>query len=214
TSAPVVVTPDALTGAAELLDGAAARLEERQLAAELSALAGRLQDESRSATASPLWSELHAALELADVDRWARAIEETSRLVGVRERVLRADGIRERIADGGAPRWAREIAESRGAHDVVGDVDSAPTAWELAKARTWLASLHTETDVDELMEKSHADGERLHRAIVDLASRSARVELKKNNKDRQRRALENWLTAVKRIGKGTGKNAPRFQAAA
>ncbi|GGF41910.1 very short patch repair endonuclease [Microbacterium sorbitolivorans] len=214
TTRPGILTSEALEMMAGLLDRAAARVEERQLSAELDRLAARVQEASRADHASPLWGNLYTALQLAQVDRWGDALDEAQRLAGVRARVLRADELRRRIADAGAPRWARSIAESRGAHETIGEIEDAPLAWDRAKARTWLANLHSTTDIDELMEKSHTDSQELQRTIVDLASRSARTELKNNSKDRQRRALETWLSAVKRVGKGTGKNAPRFQAAA
>lgn len=206
--------PETLEHTAELLDGAAARLEERQLEADLATLKARVGEERGGEKASPLWSRLLSALELARADEWGEVEEETQRLLAVRERVLRADQLRERLARGGAPAWARAIIESRGAQEIVGELENFPLAWDRSKARTWIVSLHAESDVESLMERSHTDATELRRAIVDLASRSARVELKKNFKDRQRRALETWLTAVKRVGKGTGKNAPRFQAAA
>nr|WP_306461812.1 histone-like nucleoid-structuring protein Lsr2 [Microbacterium sp. ZXX196] len=206
--------PETLESAAELLDGAAARLEERELSGELVVLKDRIARSGRGKKASPLWPRLRSALDLARADTWAEVEEESRRLQAVRARVLRSEEIRERLAKGGAPVWARAIVESRGDEAVLGDPASLPLAWACAQARAWILSLHAETDVESLMERSHNDGAELRRAIVDLASRSARVQLKKNFKDRQRRALETWLTAVKRVGKGTGKNAPRFQAAA
>ncbi|WP_460802700.1 Lsr2 family DNA-binding protein [Microbacterium sp. GXF6406] len=174
----------------------------------------RLQEASSADQASPLWERLLTAFKLDQPDDWGATLNEAKRLAGVRAQVLRADELKRQIADAGAPRWASAIVSSRGDAKTIGDVEEAALAWEHAKARTWLADLHSSADVEELMEKSHAEAKELQRAIVDLASRSARTELKKNSKDRQRRALETWLSAVKRVGKGTGKNAPRFQAAA
>jgi len=209
-----VLTPESLDGAAVLLDGAAARLEERQLTSDIAVLKDQIAAHGSVAQASPLWGLLVSALELSRPDQWQSATDETRRLVAIRARVLRANALEERLAKAGAPAWARAIKDSRGTRAVVGDVINASLAWDRARARTWLLSLHAATDIEPLMARSHDDAAELRRVIVDLASRSARVALKKNMKDRQRRALETWLTAVKRVGKGTGKNAPRFQAAA
>ncbi|WP_137766967.1 AAA domain-containing protein [Curtobacterium sp. SGAir0471] len=209
-----VGTSEFFTSAAEVLQRAGARLEERILTAELEALESRIRSERAAEDASPLWYILLDALELAAPDKWDEAVEETRRLIEVRARVLRAEELAERIEGAGAKAWVRSIRETRAESAVVGNAELAPLAWERARARTWLSSLHAETDTESLMTRSHADAIELRRAIVDLASRSARVELKKNFQDRKRRALETWLSAVKRVGKGTGKNAPRFQAAA
>lgn len=205
---------ESFSTAAEVLERGGARLEERQLTAELGALESRIREEHESQDRSPLWKTLLEALELAIPDKWEEAVEETRRLLVIRSRVLRVEELAERLVRAGAPAWGRSIVETCAAPAVVGDVEHAPRAWERARARTWLSALHAETDTESLMEQSHADAAELRQAIVDLASRSARVELKKNFRDRKRRALENWLSAVKRVGKGTGKNAPRFQAAA
>lgn len=214
TAHDAALRPESLEEIASLLDGAAARIEERELEAHLASLRAGLVDARQAANASPLWGQLVSALDLSRPDQWDATMTESHRLFGVRARVLRGDELRERLSAGGAPIWARAILDSRGAADVVGGVENAAVAWERAKARSWLSALHSETDLQTLMESSHTDATALRRAIIDLANRSARVELKHNLKDRQRRALETWLTAVKRVGKGTGKNAPRFQAAA
>ncbi|MFJ5145676.1 AAA domain-containing protein [Curtobacterium sp. NPDC088465] len=200
--------------AAEVLQRAGARLEERELTAELAALESRIRSERGSDHPSPLWGELLDGLEFAASDKWEKAVDETRRLLVVRSRVLRTEELADRLVRAGAIAWGRSILETRAAPAVVGDVEQAALAWERARARTWLTSLHAATDTESLMRQSHADATELRQSIVDLASRSARVELKKNFQDRKRRALETWLSAVKRVGKGTGKNAPRFQAAA
>lgn len=206
--------PESLESAASLFAGAAARLEERELTGKMRELREKLVASRGQSGASPLWAKLVSAIDMAKPEEWGSALEEAHRLFAVRGRVLRSNELLARIKRGGAPRWSATIAHSRGDASFVGEPHELPRAWERAKARTWLSALHAGSNVGALMERSHAESIQLREAIIDMASRSARVELKRNLKDRQRRALETWLTAVKRVGKGTGKNAPRFQAAA
>lgn len=205
---------ESLRRAGQLLGGAAARLEERELTETLEQLEYRVGERSRQAGASPLWGQMLTALQVHSAAKWSEAVEETRRLVGTRTRVRRREDLASRLSSGGAPRWARAIIELRGDPAVTGDPHDGPTAWARARARTWLTRLHVETNVAALMERSHTESQELQNTIVEMASRSARVGLSKNMKDRQRRALDAWLTATKRIGKGTGKNAPRFMAQA
>ena len=217
---PVIATadpalrPESLESAASLFSGAAARLEERELTREIDELRESLRQHRAASGASPLWSLLLTALDMARPSDWDTTQREAERLAGVRIQVLRSNELLQRVAQGGAPRWSGAIAGSRGESAIVGELGEAQRAWDRSKARTWLSALHAESDVTALMDRSHTESVHLREAIIDMASRSARVELKRNLKDRQRRALETWLTAVKRVGKGTGKNAPRFQAAA
>ncbi|MBE7701656.1 Lsr2 family protein [Oerskovia sp. Sa1BUA8] len=134
--------------------------------------------------------------------------------MALRPRLRRRAELASRLADAGAPVWARAILTSGGDPATVGDSHDASTAWDIAAARTWLSELHATSDVAHLMERAHEEATDLRVLITDLASRSARVRLKQNTKDRQRKALEVWLQATRRAGKGTGKNAPRFLAQA
>lgn len=198
----------------QLIGDSALRLEERRLHAELQSLQDLVRERSTREAASPIWKELLDSLELGQSERWGEALEEVRRLLIIRTKVLRIQEQREKIADAGAPIWIRKVMQSSADPVIAGEVQNVELAWELAKARTWIRGLHGLVDVDDLMTRSHEESLRLQRTIVELASRSARVELKKNMRDKQRRALETWLSAVKKAGKGTGKNAPRFQAAA
>lgn len=205
---------EALQRAAELIASAAARLEERELSATLVDLEARLADRRAQDSASDLWGLLETALQMREPGRWEQAQVEADRLAKLRPRLRRRTELAGRLADAGAPLWARSILTSGGDAATVGDPHDASTAWTVAAARTWLTGLHAEADVAKLMERAHEEATDLRMLIVDLASRSARVRLRRNTKDRQRRALETWLTATRRAGKGTGKNAPRYLAQA
>ena len=207
-------TPEALHLAAELLDRASSRFKERDLTLELDRLELRLLEQATTANASPLWSMLADALQLADTTIWRQAQDEARRLDRLRADIARREELTNLLSAAGAPRWSRSIVDSRGASDVVGDTHNALTSWARARARTWLTTLHAETDVAALMETSHSTARRLSGAVLEAANLSARIELKLNLKDSRRRALDTWLTAIRRVGKGTGKNAPRFQAEA
>ncbi|WP_394159777.1 AAA domain-containing protein [Galactobacter valiniphilus] len=208
------LTAETIEGVVNMLHGSLARFEERAIDAELVELTAKIRAQRALAGASPLWGALQSALELGRPTEWDTVIQESARLRGVRENILRADSLSQRVKQAGAPLWMSSVEQSHAAQAVTGDLDEVLHAWETAKARAWIASLHSSTDVETLMERGHRDSRALGERILDLASRSARVELKRNFKDRQRRALDTWLTAVKRIGKGTGKQAPRYQAAA
>lgn len=206
--------PDHAEKIARLVESAAARLEERRLSAEISELTDRVRTRRDTADASPLWSLLLSALDLAQTDSWGASLDEAVRLAGLRSDVARTAYLADRVAQAGAPRWASAIVKSRGDASVTGAPEAAGVAWQRAAARTWLRELHAGNDVASLMDRAHADAAALRTAVVDLAARSARVALKRNLRDRQRVALETWLQAIKKAGKGTGKNAPRFLAAA
>lgn len=207
-------TSEALLHAAQLVEDVAVRIEERELTAELEQLDEKLTEASGVSGASGLWRDLLRARQALDAGGWTKTMDEAHRLNSVRSRVVTYQEHLQAIRDAGAEAWARALLEARISGPPAPSYDDATHGWEWAKARTWLTQLHTDTDIAALMDRSHAVAAELEATIVEAAGRSAQVELKVNMKDRQRRALDEWLSAVKRIGKGTGKNAPRFRAAA
>jgi very-short-patch-repair endonuclease len=54
--------------------------------------------------------------------------------------------------------------------------------------------------------------EKIRRRTVDLTVASAWLEVSRSLDDRRRAALADWTTALRKIGKGTGKNAAAWQA--
>lgn len=202
-----------LGSAAAILEGAAARFEERRIAGDLEELRVALEERSRASSASPLWGLLVSALARRDWTAWRQTIEESERLAEVRPRVLRRATLSDRLS-AVAPLWSRQILVSRGAASAAGDPAEAELLWTWRTANTWLDDLHAAGEVSQLMARAHAEAAELRRLVLDLANRSARLALKLNLKDQQRRALSAWLNALGRRGKGTGKYAPKWEAQA
>lgn len=209
-----IANAQTLSNTALLLEDAAARLDERELSRELDKYDQQLAEASRRDDASDLWGRLLTARQHADAPAWANVLAEARRLQDVRARVLKCQDHLRSLRSAGAEGWARTLHEERASAASEPNFDEAKHAWEWTKARTWLTSLHTATDISGLMRQSRRVADALESAIVETAGRSAMVGLKENLKDRQRRALDEWLSANKKLGKGTGKNAPRYRAAA
>jgi very-short-patch-repair endonuclease len=171
----------------------------------------RLNEFARSRNVSSLWTDLTRAFTNRDTAAWSSVQTEARKLLGVRERVERRLDLRNKLAHGGAPNWAHSIVESGGSQEIVGDPDLAADAWAVAQANSWISRLHAGANVDQLMARAHETSAELRRLVLAFASLSARMYLVKQMKDPQRRALETWLGAIRKVGKGTGKNAARFQ---
>lgn len=198
---------------ADVLGQARIRFEEREVTQSLAALTQKLHDQTESSHPSPLWREALSHLEAGDASGWDTTLTEAARLRRIRTMHRSAEDLLGRISVT-APQWAAQIRESRAATTVVESHEQATDSWAYAQARTWLKGLHAAVDVESLMQRSHDVSERLTQTITETATASARFRLKESLRDSQRRALDTWLTAVKKVGKGTGKNAPRYQAAA
>lgn len=209
----VSADPIGMREMADVLDQARIRFEERELSQSLEAFTQKLHDQTEMAHASPLWRQALSCLEAGDTSGWDAALAEAAQLRHIRRMHRSAESLLERL-NADAPQWTARIRESHAASTVVESCEQAEDAWAYARARTWLKGLHAAVDIEALMQRSHEVSEQLTRTITETATASARFRLKKSLRDSQRRALDTWLTAVKKVGKGTGKNAPRYQAAA
>lgn len=208
------MTLDSLRQVQDLLERAAKSLRAQSLAAEFAEQQARIREMSRRSGSSSLWTELEHALADRDLERWSRIESEARRLNDLRASVVRREALVTQLRAGGAPVWARQILESAGASSVVHDEHSLAEAWTVAQTQGWIDELHAKADIETLMSSSHEISKDLEQLVISYAKTSARLSLSQRMKDKERRALETWLTAIRRVGRGTGKNAPRFKAQA
>ncbi len=210
---PARPTSADLTEAASVLDAVETRERERRLTASLDDVFGYLGTGRRGPAASHLWDALHDAGQRRDIAGWAAARDEAARLAGLRPALLRRDTLAAQLATG-APLWAAAIIESAGAPQVCGEAVDVARLWCWRQAQTWLTALHGRGDARVLQRRLDEGGDRVGTLVVEIAARSARLAMKVNLREEQRRALMGWLQSLARIGRGTGKFARRWEAEA
>ncbi|MCM3885263.1 AAA domain-containing protein [Frankia sp. R82] len=202
-----------LTEVAGVVSAAARRESERQLTAWLAQLDAHLRAGRHQTAASPLWETLAEACERRDLAAWAAARDEVVRLTALRPGLDRRDALAGRLATQ-APLWAARIIASEADPAVCGEAVDLAWLWSWAQAQTWLSALHARGDVAPLQSRLGETGEQVHALVLEIAARSARLGMKLNLAEEQRRALMGWLQSLQRIGKGTGKYAARWEAEA
>ncbi|MGX6602078.1 arginase family protein [Micromonosporaceae bacterium Da 78-11] len=188
--------PAALAGAATLLDAAPAVFDLDDLIAAERAVADRLAPWPRLATA---W---------ADLGDWDAQVAEVRRLAALRPQVERYVAVRDRLA-GAAPDWAGLIEAGR-VPAVSGPACLA--AWSWRRAQTWFDDVLGSVDPAVLAKRVEAAREKIRRRTGELVVASAWLEVSRSLDDRRRAALADWTTALRKIGKGTGRNAAAWQA--
>ena len=193
--------------------GAVKRVRERELSARLADLTALLAQGSAAADASPRWDELALALSARDWPAWTTAQQEAARLTALTPAASRRLELSQRLAEV-APAWSAAIVANAGDHQLLGDPARLDRMWTWRQAESWLEDLLSRGDAQALQRQIDEENETVRRLVLDLSVRSARVAVKQNLKDDQRQALVAWLTALAKIGKGTGKYAPMWQAEA
>ncbi|MEU4424325.1 AAA domain-containing protein [Actinoplanes sp. NPDC024001] len=192
------LTPDAagLTEVAELLAGATEVFALDKAQAVERAVAERLA----------LWPDLVEAWK--SLDGWDEAIGEVRRLVLLQPDVMRFHAAHDRLATV-APEWAARIAS--GDHPVVSG-QACLEAWEWRRAQTWFDGVVGEVDPAVLSRRAERARAKIRRLTGELVVTSAWLEVARALDDRRRAALADWTTALRKIGKGTGRGAAAWQA--
>ncbi|BCJ44657.1 hypothetical protein GCM10010168_14700 [Actinoplanes ianthinogenes] len=185
-----------LAAVAEMIDGAAEVFAVDQGLAQERAVVERLAR----------WPELAEAWQ--SLDGWDEAVGEVRRVALLQPDVLRFHAMHDRLA-GAAPEWAAKIAT--GEHPVVSG-QACLDAWEWRRAQTWFDKVVGDVDPAVLSRRVERARVRIRRLTGELVVASAWLEVARALDDRRRAALADWTTALRKIGKGTGRSAALWQA--
>jgi arginase family enzyme/very-short-patch-repair endonuclease len=188
--------PAALSRAADLLAAAPAVFDLDELAAAERAARHRLAAWPRLAQA---W------LSLAG---WDEALSDVRELTALRPQADRCEELRARAA-ADAPAWAAMIDAGR-VPEVSGR--ACLDAWAWRRAQTWFDDVIGRVDPAVLSQRVESARDKIRRRTGELVVASAWLEVSRALDDRRRAALADWTTALRKIGKGTGRNAAAWQA--
>jgi very-short-patch-repair endonuclease len=139
---------------------------------------------------------------------WDAAVAEARRLAALRPDVERYILLRGRLA-AVAPEWAERI-EAGEVPAVSGS--ACLEAWEWRQAQTWFDEVVGSVDPAVLGRRVEQGRAKIRRLTGELVVASAWLEVSRSLDDRRRAALADWTTALRKIGKGTGRNAAAWQA--
>lgn len=114
-----------------------------------------------------------------------------------------------------APEWSNSIRSRIGIHGEKMVPDTIEAAWRWKQYAGIIQDLTAEP-FEELQRQSLSLSKSYRRVTTELAEYSAWYHLLKRTEAdlTMRRALQGWKQTTKKIGKGTGKNAPRLRMAA
>lgn len=84
-------------------------------------------------------------------------------------------------------------------------------AWRWAQAQYWIEEYIREEDLPALSKRARQIEDEIHVTIAELASLHAWSFCFSRLKEDHRRHMEAWQQSMRRLGKGTGKHAPRHR---
>ena len=111
-----------------------------------------------------------------------------------------------------APEWAQAIKSRKGIHGGNSVPKNIADAWKWKQLELKINIINN-CDYNELQKQALVLAKDYHRATADLAAAKAWYELQRRyaNNGVMRNALKGWVELVKKIGKGTGKNAEFYR---
>ncbi|MEU7614610.1 AAA domain-containing protein [Micromonospora rifamycinica] len=198
-----------LTALIALLGRGTAVFAHDELVAEEHRLDALLQHGMSGPAASDLWRLLDQAYQ-GDLDGWDALLDEVRRLAALCPEAQRFGQLTDRLRPV-APDWTAQL-EAATAAALHGTGADCLDRWRWRRAQTWFDQVVGSVDPVALGRRVDRTRERIRQLTRELVVASAWLEVSLALDDRRRAALADWATALRKIGKGTGRNAAQWQA--
>lgn len=142
---------------------------------------------------------------------WSELMAELARVLGLATHLATVEEVCGQIAASGAPSYAGALRKPfDGAVDAL-PPDNWRKAWRLRRLATHLEAIDAQEELKKLAKLRHEVESDLSRAYRDLVVKRTWLKLAENASPSIRSALQSYLTAIQKIGKGTGKRAVRYR---
>jgi len=142
---------------------------------------------------------------------WSALMAELSRVLGLGTPLAAVREVCDKVEASGAPRYATALKQP-----IAGTVDGVlpdnwRKVWRLRRLATYLESIDAHEELKKLAKDRHDVENDLSRAYRDIVVKRTWLKLAENASPSIRAALQAYLNAIQKIGKGTGKRAVRYR---
>jgi len=142
---------------------------------------------------------------------WTALMAELSRVLRLGTHLATVREVCDKVETSGAPRYAAALKQPM-AGTVDGLLpDSWRKAWRLRRLTAYLESIDAHEELKKLARECHDVESDLSIAYRDIVVQRTWLKLAENASPSIRAALQAYLNAIQRIGKGTGKRAVRYR---
>ncbi len=142
---------------------------------------------------------------------WSALMAELSRALGLGTHLAALREVCDKVEASGAPKYAASL--KRPLEGTVDGLlpDNWRSAWRLRRLATYLESIDAQEELKRLAKERHEVESDLSRAYRDIVVKRTWLKLAENASPSIRAALQAYLNAIQKIGKGTGKRAVRYR---
>lgn len=168
---------------------------------------------SRMATVDgvhPVTNELLGAIRSRDTDRFTQCADRIQDLARQRHRLREVDEYLSKLCPL-LPQFTHSMEQTCNEPYWEERVQRIGDAWHWAQARYWIEDYIRQEDVPALVKRAKQIEDEINSIIAKLASLHAWSFCFSRLKEDHRRHMEAWQQSMRRLGKGTGKHAPRHR---
>lgn len=145
-------------------------------------------------------------------NEWRSLINELNDINSLQDDFLIIRNISSKIEQAGGVIWAKQLRSTPS--DQVND-ELTPLnwleSWQWKRKENYIRSISGRERSKILFEERDIKEKKLQKVFTELIEINTNIELKSNVTDLVKSALTKFQNAIRKIGKGTGKKAPRFK---
>ena len=143
---------------------------------------------------------------------WSSLMSELSRVLGLHSRLQSVRRVTDLVSGSGAPGYASQLRSAPGSLTADELLPSNwKQSWRLKRLDTYLGEIDAQAELKQLSKRRTGIEQDLSKAYQDVVVKRTWLKLAENASPSIRAALQAYLSAIQKIGKGTGKRAVRYR---
>lgn len=192
---------------------ALARINKRVATHKIQAVESPISNMCAAGNTHPITHELFAAIRSRDVDTFSRCVTAIHGLEKQRLYLQKIDIYLTKIGQL-LPDLRASLEQTYNEQYWEKRVQHIGEAWHWAQARYWVEEYIRQEDAPALASRAKQIEDEISKIIAQFAALHAWSFCFSRLKQDHRRHMEAWQQAIRRLGKGTGKHAPRHRSEA
>ncbi len=204
---------EVLENCVKVLQGQIAKIERQAIMQDLSKYQQNILNEASKEDAHDLYKMFSGAVANRSVDQYEQTYNELMRLLQLNKKVERLEYLANRLKVI-APIWHSTLEKNALESGQDALRRDWAEAWRWKRLDKWLHDLHGRESVESLQQRSERARKKARELLVQLVKERTWQRQIAKVKDHHYRALGAWANAMRLYGRGTGKYAQRYLAAA
>ncbi len=189
---------------------ALARIRKRLVAEEIEGIEAPISRMAAKGGAHPITNGLLSAIRSRNTEAYAQCVNAIHDLGRKHRSLLQVDAyllkLRRQL-----PRFTSSLEQTCNQPYWDERIQRIDHAWHWGQARRWIEDYIRQDDVPALAQRAKQIEDEINGIIAKLASLHAWSFCFSRLKEDHRRHMEAWQQSMRRLGKGTGKHAPRHR---